>query len=221
MTKNLTDQAYKQILTKIIDLDYYPGQKISEKNIEKDLNIGRTPVREALLRLKEQGLINTIPKSGTYVSLIEMDRVSDALNVRRTLELSIMQEASNTTFSDDEVTRMKTLLKEENEAIAEDNVSKFFDLYDEYHKFFYINTKHMMIWNWLQNVNIYFYRIVVLCLRSDQVTWKQIVEYDKKILDAVMMQNSEKVAEYLKQELLLSPERKEGLIDTYSKYFDL
>lgn len=221
MTKNLTDQAYNQILTKIIDLDYYPGQKVSEKNVEKDLDIGRTPVREALLRLKEQGLINAVPKSGTYVSLIEMDRVSDALDVRRTLELAIMEEASKTTFSDDEVARMKELLKEERQAMNEKNVSKFFKLYDQYHEFFYLNTKHIMIWNWLQSINIYFYRIVVLCLKSDLATWKQIIEYDANILEAVMQQNTEKVVEYLNHELLLSPERKQDLIDTYSKYFDL
>ena len=55
-----------------------PGQKISEKDIKTDIEIVRTPVREAILRLKQEGLINVIPKSGTYISLIELDRVHDA-----------------------------------------------------------------------------------------------------------------------------------------------
>ena len=87
MTDNLTRQAYNKILTKIIDLDYMPGQKISEKDIKTDIEIVRTPVREAILRLKQEGLINVIPKSGTYISLIELDRVNDALYLRRNLEL--------------------------------------------------------------------------------------------------------------------------------------
>ena len=45
-----------------------PGQKISEKDIKTDIGIVRTPVREAILRLKQEGLINVIPKSGTYIS---------------------------------------------------------------------------------------------------------------------------------------------------------
>lgn len=61
MNNTLTDQAYRQILSRIVDLNYVPGQKISEKNIEEEIGIGRTPVREALLHLKQVGLINVIP----------------------------------------------------------------------------------------------------------------------------------------------------------------
>ncbi|WP_416411271.1 GntR family transcriptional regulator [Lactococcus lactis] len=50
MNFNLQNQAYNQITGKILRNEYRPGQKISQKNIEIDLQLGRTPVREALLR---------------------------------------------------------------------------------------------------------------------------------------------------------------------------
>ena len=57
---NLTSKAYDVILQKIISAEYKPGQKISEKKIEEDVNIGRTPVREALLQLRQEKLINVL-----------------------------------------------------------------------------------------------------------------------------------------------------------------
>jgi len=53
------DQAYKQIKNKILFNEYQPGKKLSEKGIETQLSIGRTPVREAIIRLKEEELIFT------------------------------------------------------------------------------------------------------------------------------------------------------------------
>ena len=77
---DLTGQAYDLILKKIIDAEYEPGQKISEKKIEEDLQIGRTPVREALLQLRQESLINVIPQSGTYISKIDLKDVLPPLS---------------------------------------------------------------------------------------------------------------------------------------------
>lgn len=221
MVNNLTDQAYLKILNKIIDLDYEPGKKISEKNVEKDLGIGRTPVREALLRLKQAGLINVVPQSGTYVSLIELNRVADAIFLRRNLEAAIMQEACHIDFSKIEYDRMLHLIEEQNQALKEDSISIFFNYFDQFHEQFFIKTNHPMIWKWLSDINIYFYRLVVLSLKTDQVNWHQVIDYDKRILEAVMNKNEKEVAEFFDAEITISPAREKALILQYRDYFDL
>lgn len=221
MTTNLTDTAYQGILSKIIDLDYSPGEKISEKRIEKDLNIGRTPVREAILHLKQQGLINVVPQSGTYVSLIELNRVSDALDVRRDIELSILQQASKKDFAEIEQNRLNQLIEEEKNAVKDQNISDFFKYYDSFHEIFYKYTNHPIIWNWLQSINIYFYRIIVLNLKTDQLSWQHVIETEEKILNAVINHKSDKIPDLLSYELMLSEEKKKVLIDSHPEYFDL
>lgn len=221
LPNNLTDQAYAKILSRIIDLDYVPGQKISEKNIESDIGIGRTPVREAILRLKQGGLITVIPQSGTYVSLIELNRVNDAIFSRRNLESSILQEAAQQDFSEIEKNRLDHLYEELINAAQEHNISAFFKYFDQIHRSYYVNSNHKMIWNWMENINIYFYRIIVLNLKADQVSWQQIIEYEKQIMKAITNKDSKKVAEMLSKEMTINEDREHGLINAYPDYFDL
>ncbi|MDU6522850.1 MAG: GntR family transcriptional regulator, partial [Enterococcus sp.] len=72
MENSLQSQAYQSIRKKIIYSDLEPGKKISEKGLEGMFNIGRTPIRESLIQLRQQELVYTIPQSGTYVSQIDL-----------------------------------------------------------------------------------------------------------------------------------------------------
>ena len=58
---SLQDQSYHTIRRKIVYLDYKPGEKLGVKQLCDDLDMGRTPVREALVRLAQEGLVRTVP----------------------------------------------------------------------------------------------------------------------------------------------------------------
>lgn len=73
MTKNMRNEAYSELRYRIMHNKFIPGQKISEKTISEELGIGRTPVREAIIRIERDGLIDVIPQSGTYISQIDME----------------------------------------------------------------------------------------------------------------------------------------------------
>lgn len=221
MPNNLTDQAYSKIIQRIINLDYVPGQKISEKNIEQDLGIGRTPVREAILRVKQGGLITVVPQSGTYVSLIELNRVNDALFSRRNLEAAVLKEACKTDFSQITKNRLFHLHYELEEAAKEHDIYSFFSFFDQLHKSYYTNSNHEMIWAWIQNINMYFYRIIVLNLKANQVSWQKVVEDEKAVLDAIINKDEAKIPDLLDEEMNFSMKREQGLIDSYPEYFDL
>lgn len=60
---NLQQQAYESIRKQIIYSELAPGSKISDKVLEEQLAIGRTPIREALIQLRNQELVKTIPQS--------------------------------------------------------------------------------------------------------------------------------------------------------------
>lgn len=65
------------------------GQKISEKELEQRLIIGRTPIREAIIRLRREALIHVVPQSGTYISKISIKQIEEARFVRETLEKEV------------------------------------------------------------------------------------------------------------------------------------
>lgn len=88
--QSLQDQAYNALRSKIIYAELRPGTRLSAIGLEKETGIGRTPIRESFVRLREQELVETRPKSGTYVSKISMERAENACFLREKLERSVL-----------------------------------------------------------------------------------------------------------------------------------
>ena len=88
--QSLQDQAYNALRPKIIYAELKPGTRLSAIGLEKETGIGRTPIRESFVRLREQELVETRPKSGTYVSKISMERAENACFLREKLERSVL-----------------------------------------------------------------------------------------------------------------------------------
>lgn len=83
---SLTDKAYRELEERIVTLRLQPGQVLSEMALSKQLNIGRTPIREALQRLTREGLVIILPRKGILVSEINPGKQLLVLEVRRQLE---------------------------------------------------------------------------------------------------------------------------------------
>ena len=73
----MAQEVYSRIKRKIITLELQPGEIISEKKLEEELGIGRTPIREALLTLKVEKLIEGTPNNPFYVKEISLKSVRD------------------------------------------------------------------------------------------------------------------------------------------------
>ena len=83
---SLADTAYRRIEEMIVMRVLKPGAMISEKRLADDIECGRTPVREALQRLRLEGYIEVHPSRGVQVSAIDIFRQFELLEVRRPLE---------------------------------------------------------------------------------------------------------------------------------------
>lgn len=86
MRESLTDKAYSQLEEMIVTLQLEPGAVLSELEMGERLQIGRTPVREALHRLAREGLVLILPRKGILVTEINPSKQLLALEVRRELE---------------------------------------------------------------------------------------------------------------------------------------
>jgi DNA-binding GntR family transcriptional regulator len=75
-------------------LELQPGAPIVEKSIGSELSVSRTPIREAIQRLAEEGLVNVIPHSGTYVSPISFNVAEEGFIIRRALEIESVRRAT-------------------------------------------------------------------------------------------------------------------------------
>ncbi len=80
------DNIYRDIRSKILTDEFRPGQKLSEIQLSREYGCSRTPVREILKRLENDGLIIIKPKSGTYVKNETQKDFIDLMQVRASLE---------------------------------------------------------------------------------------------------------------------------------------
>jgi DNA-binding GntR family transcriptional regulator len=91
--KSLRDQIVGAIRDAIIKGKFKAGEKIPEQELAEQLGVSRTPIREAIRILEQQGLLETRPKNGTYVASLNWDEVQDSLYVRMALEESAVRQA--------------------------------------------------------------------------------------------------------------------------------
>lgn len=91
--QTLREQAYRELEEKIVTLEYKPGEIVSEVGLSSALGIGRTPIREALQRLAEEGLVRILPKRGVLITEIDAGTCVRLLEMRRVVERFIAQAA--------------------------------------------------------------------------------------------------------------------------------
>jgi DNA-binding GntR family transcriptional regulator len=78
----------------IVALELEPGTPLSEKDLTERFGVSRTPIREALIRLAEEGLVDIRPQSGTFVSRIPLSAIPEAVIVRQALEGALVEMAA-------------------------------------------------------------------------------------------------------------------------------
>lgn len=89
-----SDIAYDEIRARIVDLRLWPGTTVDEKTLAADLGLGRTPVREALLRLGADRLLTVLPRRGLLVPPIGFGEIRELFEARQTVECGIARLAA-------------------------------------------------------------------------------------------------------------------------------
>lgn len=86
--------AYNYIRNAIITMKMQPGATINEKDTCAELGVSRTPMREAVLRLAQEGLVKVVPSGGTFVNTISLRGVMEGHLIRSSLELRMVRLAA-------------------------------------------------------------------------------------------------------------------------------
>jgi DNA-binding GntR family transcriptional regulator len=82
----LADRAYYAIRELIVSLDLRPGSVVNERELMERLDLGRTPIREAVRRLAQEQLVEVFPRRGTFVTNVEIRDLASICEVRSSLE---------------------------------------------------------------------------------------------------------------------------------------
>jgi DNA-binding GntR family transcriptional regulator len=153
----VSDRVYDELVQAIRDLRLFPGQPISENDLTVAMQVSRTPIREALGRLAEGGLVTVIPQVGTRVSLISLGEVREAQFVREHLEVAAFAEGCAT--SDLDVSPLRVVLAEQAKAVAVGDIGAFFETDEEFHSTLFGLTGHTLAWETVHAMKVQLDRV--------------------------------------------------------------
>src|SRR6266478_3271447 len=107
---------YATLRQDIVTLRLMPGEKLSENELAMRFGTSRAPVREALIRLVDDGLIDVQPQRGSFVSRISLRAMERARFVREALEVAIISQAAERGISAEIHARIEASLVAQQEA---------------------------------------------------------------------------------------------------------
>ena len=117
------DKAYEAIKNRILDNTWPPGFQAFEPQVADVLGMSRTPVREALLRLENEGLVSMIPRRGMYVVPLSHDDMRDIYDVLAALESMAAELLARRGPSEREVSPMEASLEEMETALKNNDLT--------------------------------------------------------------------------------------------------
>ncbi|WP_125604888.1 GntR family transcriptional regulator [Lapidilactobacillus bayanensis] len=217
--ENYQDEAYAYIKKMIITLTLRPGQHVTISSLKEQLGIGTTPIREAIIRLRREGLFRVIPQSGTYVSKINMDEVYQARFVREDLETLIFSDAA-AKMSLQQLAELEQNTELQKIYLKAKNYDRFFELDEQFHKYFYEVTGKTYVWNWLQLLNAQFNRFRYLRLEVSGLNWDEILRQHEGIVEALRRRDQATVVQLVGQHLHLVDNDVKTVMIAASEYFE-
>lgn len=142
--------AYNVIRDAIITMKLAPGETLNEKETCAELGISRTPMREALLRLAQEGLVNIVPSGGTFVNKIAMRKVIEGHLIRSSLEMRTVRLAARN-FDPVHEKDLDLLIFRQQEAAKRRDIDEAFKVDNEFHRLLCRIAGFPNVWQTIHN----------------------------------------------------------------------
>lgn len=212
------NEIYLKLKKDIISLKLEPGAQLSIKELITSLGVSRSPIRDAFLKLSNERLVDIIPQSGCRVTTIDIDMAEQERLIRKSVELEMIRR--KTLVVDREfLLQQKSNLMFQKNAIAENDLSKFFILDEEFHKRLFEASGLSYTWEIIENNTCSSYqRVRVLSMRVSGVA-NNILEQHDDMRRVCENKDFEKLYEIDKIHLSKIDEELPYLVERFPTYF--
>ena len=180
-------QVYSLLRERIISMTLLPGQRISEAEIANSLEISRQPVREAFIKLSDDGLLEVRPQRGTFVRRISLQAVKDARFVREAIEADIARLVAET--SDPSLIADLRIQLSEQAAVGANETSSFMRLDERFHETLAKAAGKPFAWSVIRDIKFQMDR--VRYLSAQQFPLGKLLDQHTEIVDAIAARNAD------------------------------
>lgn len=215
-----SEEVYKVLKDEIQYLVRKPGSSIDDLDLSQRFGVSRTPVREALLRLSAEGLINIFPQRGTFVSFINFEYAMEAAYMRHLLDTNInvklCREKARVSDAVAEALYFMSAAVRKNDAIS------FVKQDDCFHRALFEIAGHRVMWDILEEAQAHNNRVRMLDIQRPDTMIPSLQEH-RKIAQYIEGGEEFKLREILKHhhDINSIQERKILLSQIYPGFFSV
>ncbi|MBB5219116.1 GntR family transcriptional regulator [Treponema rectale] len=193
---------FETLKNELLDLTIKPGQEISENEICQRFNVTRPPVRTALRRLSDMGLVEIKPYYGTHASLLNMDKVYQIIHMRTVLEANIICEFINSNPSAFIIEELEHNIRLQEILTAEKEIdsTQFFNLDNQLHLIWYRERNCEHIWNMIQEQKIEYTRFRMLDYKNT-MSYTSMVSGHKNLVEAIKQHDTDSIPKLIGRHL--------------------
>jgi DNA-binding GntR family transcriptional regulator len=182
-TATASSRIYAELRADLVSLKRRPGEAISEAEIAVVYGVSRTPVREAILKLSDEGLLDIFPQSGIFVSRIALAALPEAIIIRKALEATTARFAAQLA-SASQILSLQAVLQRQREADAAGDRTAFHQADETFHATIADVAGYPGIWTLIQQVKVHVDRFRQLTL-PQQGRMGQVIAEHEAILAAI------------------------------------
>ncbi|HWR42957.1 GntR family transcriptional regulator [Sporomusa sp.] len=184
-------EVYPVLRRAIVGLYLQPGAVLSIKDICEHFEMGRSPVRDALMRLDQEGLVTLLPQRGTMISRIDYSRVEQERFLRLAVEEEVMK-LFMACHTPSDITLLHEALRQQQELCDQKELDtrRFLWLDDEFHQVFYTVADKLFCLQAIQNVGGHYRRMRLLTC-GDRTSMQEILRQHSALLTALQARDTE------------------------------
>ena len=193
----LRDVVFNTLREAILKGELKPGERLMELQLAAKLGVSRTPIREAIRMLEQEGLAVTIPRKGAEVAKMTEKDMEDVLQIREALD-ELAAKIACEQISEEQLEELVATMHEFEESTKTDNVKKIAEADVKFHDIIYQSTGNPKRVNMLNNLREQMYRYRVEYLK-DENNYPTLMKEHKDIVEGLVRKNKMQVTETMHQ----------------------
>jgi DNA-binding GntR family transcriptional regulator len=196
----LGNSIYQQLRESILYGELKPGVRLIVLDLSQKFGVSQAPVREALSRLRQDGLIIGKDNKGSIVSEISLDEVEELYELRHLIEGYAVRETLKT-MKQKNFDNLEDLYAGMKQAGIENDLAKFISLDMKFHDFFYENCNNKAILNVWKHIKVQLMRFMFV---SNQIYFsklEEVADYHIELLSALRSDDTEQIEKLFKDHM--------------------
>jgi DNA-binding GntR family transcriptional regulator len=189
LPKSISNQVYDLLKGKILASEIEPGERLMQIPVAEALNVSRTPIREAFVRLEHDGLVERLPQGGVRVTPLSLETINKVFGIRGVLEgyaaELVCDNITPAGLEELELLRDQAMaLLSDTKVDEESKLRQFFQLNTVFHDVIYAATGNEYLERTITNLKNLVLRMRALGLRRTD-TWIQAWEEHARLIELI------------------------------------